>query len=118
VCYPYFIGITKEMMSRGPQVADMEYRETASPAVSTCTNRDLLHHHKSQVHHEDIHHISLVPEDIRSSSMRYKPGIIVSVISIFEAFEIVAFKTAFDYVTSTSKLCYLPCFTLVVDNAP
>jgi hypothetical protein len=27
-CYPHFLGITKEMMSRGPQVADMEYRET------------------------------------------------------------------------------------------
>jgi hypothetical protein len=27
-CYPQFLGITKEMMSRGPQVADMEYRET------------------------------------------------------------------------------------------
>jgi hypothetical protein len=26
-CYPPFLGITKEMMSRGPQVADMEYRE-------------------------------------------------------------------------------------------
>jgi hypothetical protein len=24
-CYPPFLGITKEMMSRGPQVADMEY---------------------------------------------------------------------------------------------
>jgi hypothetical protein len=28
-CYPQFLGITKEMMSQGPQVADMEYRETA-----------------------------------------------------------------------------------------
>jgi hypothetical protein len=27
-CYPQLLGITKEMMSRGPQVADMEYRET------------------------------------------------------------------------------------------
>jgi hypothetical protein len=26
-CYPQFIGITKEMMSRGPHVVDMEYRE-------------------------------------------------------------------------------------------
>jgi hypothetical protein len=26
-CYPPFLGITKEMMSRGPQVADMECRE-------------------------------------------------------------------------------------------
>jgi hypothetical protein len=28
-CYPYFLGITKEIMSQGPQVVDMEYRETA-----------------------------------------------------------------------------------------
>ena len=27
-CYSQFLGITKEMMSQGPQVADMEYRET------------------------------------------------------------------------------------------
>jgi hypothetical protein len=26
-CYPPFLGVTKEIMSRGPQVADMEYRE-------------------------------------------------------------------------------------------
>ena len=28
-CYPQLLGITKEMMSQGPQVADMEYREIA-----------------------------------------------------------------------------------------
>jgi hypothetical protein len=28
LCYPQFLGITKEMMSQGPQVADMEYQET------------------------------------------------------------------------------------------
>jgi hypothetical protein len=39
--------------------------------------------------------------------MRYKPGIMVSVISIFEAFEFVAFETAFDYVMHTWKLCSL-----------
>jgi hypothetical protein len=27
-CYPPFLGITKEMLSQGPQVVDMEYRET------------------------------------------------------------------------------------------
>jgi len=48
-CYPQLIGITKEMMSHGPQVADMEYRETAWPVVSTCTDRDPLHHHSSRV---------------------------------------------------------------------
>jgi hypothetical protein len=42
----------------------------------------------------------------------------VSAISIFEAFEFVAFRTAFDYVTSAWTLCLLPCFTLVVDIAP
>jgi hypothetical protein len=26
--YPQILGITKEIMSRGPQVADMEYQET------------------------------------------------------------------------------------------
>jgi hypothetical protein len=50
--------------------------------------------------------------------MRYKPGIMVSVISIFEAFEFVAFKTAFDYLTFAWKLCSLPYFTLVVDITP
>jgi hypothetical protein len=29
ICYPQFLGITKEMMYRGPQVVDMEYRETS-----------------------------------------------------------------------------------------
>jgi hypothetical protein len=27
-CYPKVLGITKEMLSRGPRVVDMEYRET------------------------------------------------------------------------------------------
>jgi hypothetical protein len=42
----------------------------------------------------------------------------VSFVSIFEAFEFVAFKIAFDYVTSAWKLCSFPYFTLVVDIAP
>jgi hypothetical protein len=29
ICYRQLLGITKEMMSRGPQVANMEYRETS-----------------------------------------------------------------------------------------
>jgi hypothetical protein len=41
----------------------------------------------------------------------------VSLISIFEAFEYVAFKIVFYYVTSAWK-CSLPCFTLVVDIVP
>jgi hypothetical protein len=28
LCYPQFLGIVDNMMSRGPQVADMEYRKT------------------------------------------------------------------------------------------
>jgi hypothetical protein len=28
ICYPQLLGITKEMVSRGTQVADMDYRET------------------------------------------------------------------------------------------
>ena len=35
------------MMSLGPQVTDMEYRETTWPTMSTCTNRDPPHHHNS-----------------------------------------------------------------------
>jgi hypothetical protein len=27
ICYPPFLGTTKEMVSRGPHVADMEYHE-------------------------------------------------------------------------------------------
>jgi hypothetical protein len=50
--------------------------------------------------------------------MRYNPGIMMSVISIFEAFKYFTFKSTFDYVTSAWKLCSLPCFTLVADIAP
>jgi hypothetical protein len=76
----------------------MEYRETASPAVSTCIDKGPPHHHMLQVHHDSIHHISWPPKDIGSCSMSYNPGIMVSFISIFEAFEFVASITAFDYV--------------------
>jgi hypothetical protein len=73
---------------------------------------------RSQVHHDGIHHIILLPKDDGSCSMRYKSGIVVSVTLIFQAFEYVAFKAAFDYRTFAWKLCSLPCFTLVVDIAP
>jgi hypothetical protein len=63
--------------------------------TSTCTDRGLPHHHTSQIHHDGICHTSLLLEDIGSCSMRYKPGIMVSVISIFEAFEFIAFKSFF-----------------------
>jgi hypothetical protein len=117
-CYPPFLGITKEMMSQGPQVADMECRGIDRLMMSTYTDGDPLHHHTSLVHHDGIHHITLFLEDNGSFSMRYKSGIVVSVTLILEAFEYVAFKVAFDYRTSTWKLCSLPCFTLVVDIVP
>jgi len=36
-CYPPFLGITKEMMSQVPQVADMENRETNQEAYPHIT---------------------------------------------------------------------------------
>jgi hypothetical protein len=42
---------------------------------------------------------------------------VVSVTLIFQAFEYVAFKVAFDYRTFSWKLCSFHCFTLVVDIA-
>jgi hypothetical protein len=42
----------------------------------------------------------------------------LSVISIFEAFEFVASITTFDYVMFAWTLCSLPHFTLVVELAP
>jgi hypothetical protein len=50
--------------------------------------------------------------------MRYKPGIMVSVISLFEAFEFVAYITSFHYVSFAWTLFSFPYFTLVVDTAP
>jgi hypothetical protein len=71
-----------------------------------------------QVHHDSIHHISCLLKDIGSCSMRCKPCIMVSVISIFEAFEFVACIISFDYVTFAWALFSMPRFTLVVDIAP
>jgi hypothetical protein len=71
-----------------------------------------------QVHRDGIHHISWLPKDIQSCSMRCKLGIILTVISIFEAFEFVASITAFDYVRFACTLCSLLHFTLVVSIAP
>jgi hypothetical protein len=71
-----------------------------------------------EVDHDVIHHINWPLEDIGSCSMRYKSGIMVSVISIFEAVEFVTSITAFDYVTFAWTLCTLPCFALVVDLRP
>jgi hypothetical protein len=96
----------------------MEYQETTLSIVSTFTNRGPLHHHRFQGHHEGIYHTSWLSKYIRSCSMRYKPDIVVSVISIFEAFEFVASITGFYYVIFSWTLCSFPCFTLVVDIAP
>jgi hypothetical protein len=76
--------------------------------TSTCRDIGMPHHHISQIHHDGIHHTRLHSEGIGSCSMRYKLGIMVSFISIFEAFEYVAFKDAFDYVTSAWKLFSFP----------
>jgi hypothetical protein len=67
---------------------------------------------------DSIHHINYFPEDIGSCSTRYNRGIMVSVISIFEAFEFIASIIAFDYVMSAWTLCSLPCSTSMVDIAP
>jgi hypothetical protein len=86
--------------------------------MSTCPDRDSIHHHIYWIHHDGINHISLLSKDDGSFSMRCKSGIVVSVTLIFEAFEYVSFKVSFDYRMSTWKLCYFPCFTLVVDIVP
>jgi hypothetical protein len=86
--------------------------------MSTYTDEDLLHHHTSLVHHDGINYIIMFLEDRGSCSMRYKSGIVVSVTSILEEFEYVAFKDAFDYRKLAWKLCSLPCFTLVVGIVP
>jgi hypothetical protein len=86
--------------------------------MSTYTNEDPLHHHTSLVHNDGIHHIKMFREDNGSFSMRYKSGTVVSVTLILEAFEYVAFKSSFDYKTSSWKLCSFPRFTLVVDIVP
>jgi hypothetical protein len=61
--------------------------------ASTYTYKDPLHHHTSSVRHDGIHHISLLPKENGSFSMKYKSGILVSVTLILEAFEYVAFES-------------------------
>jgi hypothetical protein len=107
MCSPYyspFLGITKERMSQGPQVAYIECREMDSLVMSTYIDEDPLHHHTSLVHHDGIHHIILFPKDNGSCSMRYKLGIVVSVTLILKVFEYVAFKVVFGYRTYAWKL--------------
>ena len=116
--YPPFLGIIKEILSRGPQLVDMERLGIDWLMMSTYTDGNPLHHHASLVHHAGIHHINLFSKGNGSCSMRYKLGIVVCVTFILESFEHVAFKVAFDYRTSTWKLYSFPCFTLVVDIVP
>jgi hypothetical protein len=81
-----FCGITKEIMSRGPQVADMECSR------DYMTNNIHLHRWRPfsppqrSGFSDGIHHTSWLPRGTGPCSMRYKSGIMVSVISIFEAF--------------------------------
>jgi hypothetical protein len=65
-----------------------------------------------QVDHAGIHHIRWPSEDIGSFSMRYKSSIMVSVISIFEAFEFVTTITPFDYVIVFLEIMLFPLFYL------
>jgi hypothetical protein len=71
-----------------------------------------------QVHRNDVHHISWLSKYIGSCSLRCKPGIMLTAISILEEFEFVASITALDYVRFASTLCSLLHFTLVVNIAP
>jgi hypothetical protein len=69
--------------------------------------------------HFHRHRPTSPPQLLGSCSMRYnKTGIMVSAISIFEAFELVSSITDFYYVMFAWTLCFVPCFTLVVDIAP
>ena len=67
-----FCGITKDSMPQGPQVADMECRETAWPVVSTYIDGDPSHHHRGQDFQDGIHHTIWISEGSGPCSMRYK----------------------------------------------
>jgi hypothetical protein len=86
--------------------------------MSTYIDGYLLDHNTSLVHRDGIHHITLFPKENGSCSMRYNSSIVVSVTSVLEAFEYVAFKVVFDYIVFAWKLCSLFLFTLVVDIVP
>jgi hypothetical protein len=51
-------GITKEIMSRGPKVTDMECQESTWPTVSICTDGDPSHQHRGHRFSDGIHHTS------------------------------------------------------------
>jgi len=87
-----FCGITKEMMSRGPQVADMKCRETTWLAVSIFTYGSPLYHHSldplsTHTQHElaSRQHMGLAP--CGTSQVLWKV-----IILIFEAFNHVVLK--------------------------
>jgi hypothetical protein len=89
-CYPPLLGITKEIMSRGPQVLDMEYREPDrlehGPGGPIFSSFQRLHFVSSN----NIHHLGLVLyqrwfllHEVMS------PGIMVCVTLILKTFEYV-----------------------------
>jgi hypothetical protein len=52
-CYPHKLGVTKEMMSRGPQVEDIVCREPDEQA------EPLLTPYITMIYSSNVHHISL-----------------------------------------------------------
>jgi hypothetical protein len=89
-CYPPLLGITKEIMSRGPQVLDMEYREPNpldhGPRRPIFSSFQCLHFVSSN----NIHHLSLVL--YRKWFLLHEvmsPGIMVCVTLILKTIEYV-----------------------------
>jgi hypothetical protein len=97
------------MMSRGPQVADMEYREENEQ-----TRAPIIPHITISINGNNIHHTQLGPQ--RKKVLLHEVtsyDIMVSVILIFEAFEHVAKDPFLILKTFAWKLCLFPYFTLV-----
>jgi hypothetical protein len=59
-------------MSQGPQVADMEYRETTRPAVRFAQMENPVTTTDGHKFTYGIHHTSWLPEGSGPCSMRYK----------------------------------------------
>jgi hypothetical protein len=89
-CYPPLLGITKEIMSRGPQVLDMEYQEPDrlehGPGGPIFSSFQCLHF----VSNNNIHHLDLVLHQ-RWSLLHevMSPGIMVCVTLILKTFKYV-----------------------------
>jgi hypothetical protein len=66
------LWITKKIMSRGPQVANMEYWETTWPTIPFCTVETPLTTTGGHIFPDGIHQISWLPEGSQPCSMRYK----------------------------------------------